>query len=91
MFFNGFIAFPPSRTPAGHGSRGLSLFDEDADELQDSRDIVGGGDRMAGFKDCVGDCCSDGPAGGVGLGMEEGEVVWQGEDGEEVCVGGDWG
>lgn len=90
LFFNSLVAFHRSRTPARHRSSRLSLFDEDPDKLKDSRDVFEGGDGMTGFKDGVGDCCSDGPAGGVGLAMEEGEVVWEGEDGEEVCVGGDW-
>jgi hypothetical protein len=37
----------------------------------------------------VGDSGRNGAAGCVGLGVEEREVVREGEDGEEVCVRGD--
>ena len=36
----------------------------------------------------MGYCGGDGTTGSVGLGVEEFETVWEGEDGEEVGVGG---
>lgn len=80
-----------ARTPAWNRTRWPALFDEHADELEDPCNVFGGGDLVAGLEDCVGDCGGHGAAGCVGLGVEEGEVVGEGEDGEEVCVGGDGG
>jgi hypothetical protein len=51
-------------------------------------DVFGSGDYGVVVEDGVGYCGGDGTTGSVGLCVEEFEIVWEGEDGEEVGVGG---
>jgi hypothetical protein len=80
LLLDSLFALQP-RPPTRHRTRWPALLDEHTDELEDAGDVLWGGDLGAGLEDCVGDCGGDGAAGCVGLGVEEGEVVGEGEDG----------